>query len=170
MEVHFQSAEDQFRTGPSTTILAIESKATLRRIATRRSKEHPLRTALFVFSLMAGKEMLAAADFSSRGEPLKLVNGFPIVTTFINGQGPFRMLIDTGAVRSAVRRSVAVRAGLVANREVLLATMVGEKLVSLANAPVRVGSLEAPKTEILINNLPALDKLDGEVDGLLGQS
>jgi Aspartyl protease len=99
-----------------------------------------------------------------------MVDHYPVVVTFLNGQGPFQMMVDTGAVRCAVRRSVAARAGLVPQRPVLLATLVGEKMVSAARTPIRVGSLQAPETEVLINDLPGLDRLESHVDGLLGQN
>jgi len=99
-----------------------------------------------------------------------MVGGFAVLTTFINGEGPFQMLVDTGAAKCAVRRSVALRAGLVAQRQVLLATMVANKIVSLAAAVVRVGFIEAPETEVLINDLPGLDGLESHVYCLLGQN
>jgi hypothetical protein len=48
--------------------------------------------------------------------------------------------------------------------------MVGQKFVTVTGSGVRVGSVEAPETEVVINELPMLDGLESHVDGLLGQS
>ena len=130
-----------------------------------------MRVAIFALGLITTTQASSAlAGVPYRGEPLRMVSGYPVVVTFLNGRGPFHMMIDTGAVRCAVRPVVAFQAGLLPIRTVLLATMVGEKIVSTARASVRVGLREAPGTEVLINDLPSLDGLESHVDGLIGQN
>jgi hypothetical protein len=129
-----------------------------------------VRIAVFAFCVVTAIKTSAAANGSHNGEPIRLVNGFPVIVTVINGKGPFRLLIDTGATRCAVRRSVALRASLIPHREVLLATMVGENRVSVASTAVRVGARQVPEAEVVINDLPGLDRLESHVDGLLGQN
>lgn len=129
-----------------------------------------MRTALFVFCLITAEVSVAGTVTRYKGEPIRISSGFPVVTTFINGQGPFQMMIDTGASRCAVRRSVAERAGLVPDRQFLLATLLGEKVVSAAIVPIRVGSHQEVKAEVLINDLRGLDGLESHADGLVGQN
>ena len=90
---------------------------------------------VLAFCVVTAIKALAAANSNDIGEPITLVDGFPIVVTFINDQGPFRLLIDTGATGCALRRSIAVRVGLIPHRELLLTTMV-EKKEFLPPAPV----------------------------------
>ncbi|MFL6446500.1 MAG: retropepsin-like aspartic protease [Bryobacteraceae bacterium] len=129
-----------------------------------------MRTVLLAFFLFTVQDMSAKSHRSRQGEAIKMMNGFPVVRTFINGQGPFRMLIDTGSARCAVRRSVAIQAGLVPHRQVLLSTMLNQKLVGVATAAVRVASIDSEETEVVINDLPDLDGFEPHIDGLLGQS
>jgi hypothetical protein len=104
------------------------------------------------------------------GEPITIVDGYPVVATFINGQGPYRMLIDTGAARCSLRPKVATQIGIVATRQLLLTTLTGEQSAPVASAVIRVGSFETLASEILIHDLPGADKVGARIDGLLGQS
>jgi hypothetical protein len=104
------------------------------------------------------------------GEPITIVEGYPVVATFINGQGPYRMLIDTGAARCSLRPAVATKIGLVATRQLLLTTLTGEQSVPAASVIIHVGFSEDLPSEILIHDLPGVDKVQSHVDGLLGQS
>jgi hypothetical protein len=115
-------------------------------------------------------ESSALAGVADKGESVQIVNGYPVVAAFLNGEGPFRMMVDTGTVRCSVRPSVAVRAGLHPSGTVLLATLVGEKTVPTARGSVRVGLREVLGAEVVINELPSLDGLESRVDGLVAQN
>jgi hypothetical protein len=130
-----------------------------------------MRTAFLTLWLVAvSSEASTRTKVMEQGERLSLLNGQAVVDTFINGQGPFHMLIDTGASRCAVRPVMAARVGLVPTGQLRLASLLGQKTVPVAPATVRVGPLELPQTEIVINDMPALDELAPNLDGLLGQS
>jgi gag-polyprotein putative aspartyl protease len=129
-----------------------------------------MRGVLFASFLVAAGTSLAVAGNIHRGEPIKMVHGYPVVTAFFNGRGPFRMLLDTGAARCALRPSLAARAGLVPKRRLLLTTMSGEQIVPATQTAVRLDSLEVLNVEVLIYDVPGLDRLESHVDGLLGQS
>jgi|SRR5947209_17128848 len=130
-----------------------------------------MRTALFTLGLIAvSTEASARNKTMEQGERLSLINGQAVVDTFINGEGPLHMLIDTGASRCAVRPVIAARVGLVPTGQLRLASPLGQKTVPVAPATVRVGPLEFQQTEIVINEMLALDKLAPNLDGLLGQS
>jgi len=123
----------------------------------------------FLLVSIAAQSLLGAVAIGE-GERMNLVSGYPIVEALVNGHGPFRMLVDTGAARCALRPAVAVQIGLVARRELVLTTFTGEQLAPEAEAAIQVGPVEEQKTEILIHDLPGLEKLPSRVDGLLGQS
>ena len=130
-----------------------------------------MHATMFALSLIALiLESSAVAGVPYKGESVRIVNGYPVVAAFLNGEGPFRMMVDTGTVRCSVRPSVAVRAGLHPSGTVLLATLVGEKTVPTARGWVGVGLREVSGAEIVINELPSLDGLEPRVDGLVAQN
>ena len=123
------------------------------------------------FFLVATAEAnFAVITGSHQGEPIRMINGYPVVSAFLNNRGPFRMLLDTGATRCALRPTVAARLGLVAKCRILLTTVSGEQMVPSAQMTVHLPSSKGLNAEVLIYDLPALDRLESPVDGLLGQS
>jgi len=85
---------------------------------------------------------------------------------YLNDQGPFRMMIDTGNSSSAVPQAVANRLGLRPTYAVQAETTAGAKTVAAAILDkVRIGSLCDSDVEVMIMDL----KVPG-VDGVLGQS
>ena len=85
---------------------------------------------------------------------------------YLNGEGPFRMLIDTGNTSSAVRPAVARRLGLRAAYAVEVQSTAGASAAAVAILDeVRVGGLLDRSVEVIITDL----RLRG-VDGVLGQS
>jgi predicted aspartyl protease len=85
---------------------------------------------------------------------------------YINSQGPLRMMIDTGASTSVVRRDVAVRLGLPPVYAVELSVTGGAKtLAPAALVEVRIGPLLDNAVEAVIMDLPV-----SGIDGVLGQS
>lgn len=98
-----------------------------------------------------------------RGSP-----GDIVLSVTIGGQGPFRMLLDTGAVRSAVTREVAERLSSRVVGETRIVTPGGEArrpLVLLRS--VTAGGL-GPQSVVGVQ-LEAGDLGDPDVDGLIGQ-
>lgn len=85
---------------------------------------------------------------------------------YINNQGPFRMMIDTGNASSVVCQDAANRLGLRAVYAVQVDTVAGAKTVASAILDeVRIGPLRDDGVEAMIMDL----KFAG-VDGVLGQS
>jgi len=114
---------------------------------------------------------LAGNPAVDSGEKVSIVNGFPVVDVWMNGRGPFRMLIDTGTSSCALSPKAARTAGLAFDSRVHLANISGEHLVPAARATrVRVGPIEAEGIEVLAQTIDAARRLDSKVDGLLGQS
>ena len=85
---------------------------------------------------------------------------------FINGKGPFRLVLDTGATRSAVIASVAERLGLQTqnNNRIRLHGVTGSAIVGA----IHVDSLEVG--ELLLNGslLPVVADVFGGAEGVLG--
>jgi predicted aspartyl protease len=90
----------------------------------------------------------------------------------INGQGPFRFVIDTGANRSVLSQALATRLGLEHSGEGVVHSVDGAELAQLVN----VDSLSFGALRLSGGETPVLDgpMLDGEhgllgVDGMAGR-
>lgn len=82
----------------------------------------------------------------------------------LNGQGPFRFMVDTGANISCLSQDLADRVGLPAGRNVTVQTIVGRR----ERRTVQVDRLEVgPRVRRRVNT-PGLPMLDFGVDGILG--
>lgn len=85
---------------------------------------------------------------------------------YLNGQGPFRMMVDTGAASCLIRPAVAKRLGLQPAYAVEHETVNGVNLVPAAMLEdLRIGTIRDQGVEIILTDL----RLPG-VDGVLGQS
>ncbi len=102
---------------------------------------------------------------SVAGETRKDSAGRAVARISINGQGPFRFIIDTGANRSVLSRSLAERLGLTPSGEDVVHSIVGPESATL----VHVESLSFGSLRLSQGDTPVLDgpMLDGE-HGLLG--
>lgn len=102
--------------------------------------------------------------------PLSAAN-FVFTDATINGAGPFRLLIDTGASSVSLSPAAARTAGIEAASAVRLATLAGETLVPAGMArSVSAGGAVIGHVEVLITDHPAIRTVDRDVDGVLGQS
>ena len=84
---------------------------------------------------------------------------------YINGQGPFRLVLDTGATRSAVTTPVAVSLGLLladAPRVNLLGTTGPTEVPMIEVGPVEIGDFLLESAEILV-----LEDAFGGAEGVL---
>ena len=86
------------------------------------------------------------------------------VEVFINGQGPFNFVVDTGADRSALSIPLAQRLGLARGADVMLHGVGGSALTSTAKVPLMV----AGDSHLKDAELPVLPPERLGVDGLLG--
>jgi len=105
-----------------------------------------------------------ATSNDAAGRAVALVN--------INGQGPFRFVIDTGANRSVLSQALAARLGLAHSGEGVVHSVDGAELAMLVN----VESLSFGDLRLSGGDTPVLDgpMLDGEhgllgVDGMAGR-
>lgn len=97
--------------------------------------------------------------------------GFLFTEVTINGAGPFRLLVDTGATSTSLSPEAARAAGLQPAYAVQLTTLAGETLVPAAVARAVVhGRSAVGGVEVLIAAPSAVRTVDGKADGVLGQS
>jgi predicted aspartyl protease len=135
-----------------------------------------------VVLLVAGPAWLAApasacepraqGTSSVAGATSKDAAGRAVALITINGQGPFRFVIDTGANRSVLSQALAARLGLSQSGEGVVHSVEGAELATLVN----VESLSFGALRLSGGDTPVLDSpmLDGEhgllgVDGMVGR-
>ncbi len=82
----------------------------------------------------------------------------------IDGQGPFRFIVDSGADRSVIGLALARRLGLPGGEPAILQGMAGASTVPM----VRVGELKLGQSVIPGIAAPALSEADLGADGLIG--
>lgn len=88
---------------------------------------------------------------------------------YLNGIGPLRMAIDTGAQSTTVTPLAASRIGLKPQFRVEYATPTGTRLVPGGYTRVQTGSSEVSQVETIICDLEAVRRLTS-IDGVIGQS
>jgi predicted aspartyl protease len=119
-----------------------------------------------VFSVPASAcEALDPDARSVAGTTTRDTAGRAVALIHINGQGPFRFIIDTGANRSVLSQALATRLGLVPSGEDVVHSIDGAQSAPLVN----VESLSFGALHLSRGDTPVLDgpMLDGE-QGLLG--
>jgi clan AA aspartic protease (TIGR02281 family) len=148
--------------------------------------EHQTRRRIIGWGAAAGLTLLSARamaqdDQPSSAHPFELptegedqtpalvdtgpsVNDHVIAQVTLNGQGPFRFMVDTGANASCVSRELADRLKLAPGRPVSVHTVVGQR----RRDSVLVDRLEiGPRVRRNIQ-APVLPMKDFQVDGVLG--
>jgi predicted aspartyl protease len=117
-------------------------------------------------------EPIATGTSSVAGATSKDAAGRAVALIHINGQGPFRFIIDTGANRSVVSQALATRLGLAYSGKDVVHSVDGSELASMVN----VESLSFGALHLSGGDTPVLDgpMLGGEhgllgVDGMAGR-
>lgn len=130
-----------------------------------------LFTIVLVGATAGNAEPAQPSSVLPRPSPVTVVRGFILVTATINGSGPFRMLLDTGASSCSLTPRATRRAGLALDHRVVLSTLVREKIVpATSNARVQIGVAAEDRVEVMVQDLDGARKVDGGIDGELGQS
>lgn len=114
----------------------------------------PLKPAEIDETLIIGGEEIAARKLASR----------MTVETRINGDGPYRFVVDSGADTSVVSHRVAASLALPRGTPVILNGMTETRLVER----VHVASLELGSARFTDLELPVLDPVDIGGDGMIG--
>jgi predicted aspartyl protease len=82
----------------------------------------------------------------------------------VDGTGPFRFLVDTGADRTAISSDVAARLGLVMGESASLHSLTGVSTVQTAT----LSNLQLSQGDVNIAEAPVLDAEKMGADGILG--
>lgn len=106
------------------------------------------------------------------GVRLRLLAGrLLVVPVYLNGEGPFDFLLDTGTNSTVVTPALAARLGLRPSDSVTLITVAGQADVPRARlGRVEVGGRAAVDVEALVSGLEPLSEIDPRVRGVLGQN
>jgi predicted aspartyl protease len=103
--------------------------------------------------------------------PIAVHGPLAVVSVQLNGQGPFRMIIDTGASSCSITPRVASLLNLSAEYRVLDSTPNGKRLTSgIRSVEVELGTRVAKNVAFLWQESRGLTVAGVEVDGVLGQS
>lgn len=89
---------------------------------------------------------------------------------YVNGRGPYRFLLDTGAESTSVSPELADRLGLVMDYRVQVVTLNGSRHTCATKANITLGNAAAREAEVLVQDLSRAQSLDPLVVGVLGQS
>jgi predicted aspartyl protease len=119
-------------------------------------------------ALPCNARSLPAPDGSIR---LNTLSGIPVVDrVFLNGNGPYRFLLDTGAQTNQVDASIARKLGLARAFQVAMVTTAGTIQVAGGRvAEVSLGPAAASNQEFLFTTLDGAHALSGEIQGVLGE-
>lgn len=102
---------------------------------------------------------------------ISVLSGRPVADgIFLNGQGPFRFLIDTGAQTNQVDAAIAGKLRLKPTFRAEIATVTGSAMVSGGRlAQVTLGPASATDQEFLFTTLDSIHTLSSSIQGVLGQ-
>jgi hypothetical protein len=114
------------------------------------------------------RALQGALDGSIR---LNIISGIPVVDgVFLNGHGPYRFVLDTGAHKNQVEVSIVRKLGLATTFQVKMATTAGVITVDGGRVgEVSLGSASASNQEFLFTTLDGAHVLSTEISGVLGQ-
>jgi hypothetical protein len=128
--------------------------------------------AVFIASLVS--TFFPCAAVSQPAQPtlkLMIVSGRPVVEgVYLNGQGPYRFLLDTGSQKNQVEAGLARKLGLAATFQRDLYTPAGPSHVQGGKvSQVALGSAQAENQDFLFTNFDGIHTLSPEIRGILGQ-
>ena len=103
---------------------------------------------------------------------LKVVTGKPVVEdVYLNGNGPYRFLVDTGAGPNVVEAKLARKLGIDAIAPAKMLTPAGMTSADATRVPrVSLGPAEATDQLFLLSSLDGLHTTSPDIRGILGQS
>jgi hypothetical protein len=132
----------------------------------RHSKALPLIVVLTTFFSCIGMSETVQSTLK-----LQVMSGLPIVDgVYLNGQGPFRFLIDTGEQANEMDPALARKLGLVATLQRDLATPGGNSVVKGGKVgKVLLGPAQVDELEFLFVERDGIRNLDPDIRGTLGQ-
>jgi len=102
---------------------------------------------------------------------LQVISGVPVVDgVFLNGQGPYRFLLDTGGQTNQMDSSLARKLGLAGSFERSVDTPAGSSEVpGTTLEKISLGPVEAVNQEFLISSTAAFHAVSPDIRGILGE-
>jgi Aspartyl protease len=102
---------------------------------------------------------------------LQVLGGVPVVDgVFVNGQGPYRFMLDTGGETNQMDAGLAKKLGLAGSFVRQIGTPAGSSEIPGTDVDkVTLGALEAPGQEFLISSRASFHDISPDVRGILGQ-
>ena len=120
-------------------------------------------------TLLMSLAVSACAALADPGKPLPfdLVDNAIVVPALVSGQGPFRFLLDTGASRSALSRSLTkqLRSTVVSRTQIL--TPIGHSVRPVVSVQLTLGELAPVRVAATVVDDDDLENV--RVDGIIGQ-
>ncbi len=90
---------------------------------------------------------------------------------YVNGHGPYRFLVDSGANLSLIDAGLARTIGLNPTSQVDLASATGKTPVSESDGnEIRLDTAKADSQKLLLSDLEAIHRFSSDIQGVLGQS
>lgn len=135
-------------------------------MASRRMARRALVTCLAGAALAGGSARASQTAASEAVDPLGYVDTASrlSVATYVNGQGPFAFLVDTGATTSVITSDIADQLGLEQRELGRLHSIAGAQSVPMT----RVASLAVGKRERRNMTVAVLPRAQLRMDGILG--
>ncbi|ADG11392.1 aspartyl protease [Caulobacter segnis] len=135
-------------------------------MVSRRMARRALITSMAGAALTGGSARAAQTPADETADPLGYVDAASrlSVATYVNGQGPFAFLVDTGATTSVITSDIADRLGLERGALGRLHSIAGAQPVPMA----RVASLAVGKRERKNMTVAVLPRAQLRMDGILG--
>jgi predicted aspartyl protease len=122
------------------------------------------RNMMNVFDTVRQREQV---DSTTQADEVKIrrdVTNRMTVPVTVDGTGPFRFMVDTGADRSAISSAMAARLGLDTSAEASLHSLTGISTVRTAT----VSNLKLSQKDFSIVDAPILEAANMGADGILG--
>lgn len=115
--------------------------------------------------------LMSAASLCGQAVPIAVHGGLAVANIRLNGQGPFRMLIDTGATSSSIQPQIARALHLEAEYRVVEVTAAGERSIPGGRSVrVDIGNRQEGGVEFLWGESKAFADTGIGLDGVIGES
>jgi len=103
---------------------------------------------------------------------MRLIDGRPVADgVYVDGHGPFRFLLDTGANTNLIARGLARRIGMKVTFKTGFASVSSENIaIGSAGNEISVDTVRAAGQEFLLTDIEAFQGGSSDIQGLLGQA
>lgn len=117
-------------------------------------------------NLLLAASLSMLSSYAIESIPVKKIDHFLLLPkVYLNGKGPFRMILDTGAQSSTITPEVAARIGAKPEYRLLQVTLAGQAIRAAGHVSVQLTAAMHESVEMIFSPIPHHD-----ADGILGQS